>query len=319
MAKTRITIIGLGAIGSSIGLGLRKAEADVEITGHDSEPLVAREALKAETVHKTHWNLLSACDGADLVILAVPLLAVEETLRIIGPELRADCVVMDTTTVKGPVLRWARELLPDGVHFVGTNPVVVTDGPGVAAAKADLFQEAVWSICAPPVTPSEAMQLVADIVSTLGGEPYFIDPDEHDGLLAATDHLPLVLAATLLRVVSESGTLEQMSKVGGPQLARVTSPVLADVRTSRDICLLNKENITRWIAATEAALAAVRAIVETGDRDQVNALFVQAQQDWDTWLKGEESEVALSKEDLAVSWRTMLFGRIRGLDSSKRK
>ena len=319
MAKTRVTIVGLGAIGASIGLGLQKAQAEVELMGHDSEPLVARQALKAGAVHKTHWNLISACDGADLVILAVPLLAVEQTLKAIGQELRADCVVMDTTTVKGPVLAWAQELLPDAVHFVGTNPVVATDGIGTDAASADLFRDAVWSICAPPGTPSEAMQLVTDIVSALGGEPYFIDPVEHDGLLAATDHLPLVLAATLLRVVSESGTLEQMSKVGGPQLTRMTSPVMADVRTSRDICLLNRENIVRWLASTETALASVRHIIESGGQDEINALFVRAQRDWDKWLKGEAPDVALSREDLAPSWRTMLFGRIRGLDSPNRK
>jgi prephenate dehydrogenase len=319
MASTRVTIVGMGAIGCSIGLGLQAAEANVELIGHDSDPGAARRAIKAGAVPKTHWNLLSACDEADLIVLSLPLSAVEKTLEVIGPELRVDCVVMDTTTVKAPVIEWAEAHLPETAHFVGTNPIVASDGVGVDAAKSDLFQDAVWSICSSTRTPSEALQLVTDIVAALGASPYFVDAGEHDGLLAASDHLPLVVASALLRTIAESKMLDQMAKLGGPQLARVTSPVMMDAEMAREICLTNKENLVRWLATMRSALDVAGQVIAEGDPDELDAFFKQAQDTWGTWLKGEQGESPLDRRDLMPSWRTTLFGRLPNLDLSRRR
>src|SRR5512135_1823647 len=110
MAKPRITIVGLGRIGGSIGLALKQANADLEIIGHDKDSRTAGLAQKRGAVDKTEWNLLNACDGAGLVVLALPLGAIRDTLKVLGNELQPGVIVTDTATTKTPVLEWAGAL-----------------------------------------------------------------------------------------------------------------------------------------------------------------------------------------------------------------
>jgi len=315
MTKTRVTIVGLGAIGCSLGLALQRSGAEVEITGHDKEPLASRQAQKIGAVHKTHWNLISACDGADLVVLAIPLQGIRDTLKALGGELRPGCVVTDTATVKTPVAAWAAESLPQGVYYVGGNPIVATEGAGADAAKADLFQEATWCVVSSAPASSDAIQLVTNVVTACGAKPYFVDVYEHDGLLAATDHLPTVLAAALLKAVGASPALREMRKVGSQQLAVATLPAWAEAATSRDVCLLNQENILRWLEVMQATLREVHELLAGGDEAQVGAFFEEARASWRQWQRGESAETSeVSLSDVMPSMRSMLFGRLRGLD-----
>ncbi len=319
MAKVRIALVGLGAIGGSIGLALRQAGTDVEITGHDKDPSASRQAQKIGAVHKTDWNLISTCEGADLVILALPLLAIRDTLKAIAPYLHEDCVVTDTATVKRPVLEWAQEILPKRVHFVGGDPITSTGESGIAAAKADLFKGSIWCLSPTVTAASDATELVTDIVSLLGAKPYFVDPAEHDGLLAAMDHLPLVLAAALLGAITESPALHEMSKLGGRNFAQVTLPAMAEIETSRDICLLNQENIVRWLDIMETGLREAKGFISSGDAAQVQAFFKQARESRDKWLRGDEQEMPSPDYQALSSVGSLLFGRIPRFERSGKK
>ena len=135
VSKPRITIVGLGLVGGSLGLALRRSGAAGSILGHDRNRLVSNEAKNKGAVDQVHWNLISACEEADLIILALPLDAILETREAIGPHLRPGCVVMDTAAVKQPVMDWAAEYLPQEVHFVGTDPVLAR----IIAAGGDRF------------------------------------------------------------------------------------------------------------------------------------------------------------------------------------
>lgn len=314
MPDLQVTIVGLGVIGGSIGLALQKTDLNLQITGHDKEPLNARQAQKLGCVHKTDWNLISACDQADLVILALPLSGIEETLRAIGSEVKPGCVITDTATVKAPLDAWAKAYLPDNAYLVGGDPIVASRQTGIEAAEANLFQKQTWCLTATPGTPSEALELITDIVTAMGAEPYFIDAAEHDGLLAATDHLPLVLMATLLNQVVDTPLFREMAKVGGPQLARITAPIMHQQEMLRDICLLNQANVSRWLSDMQQALESMQAMIDSGDPEQLDAFFAAAQDNWVKWLKGEESETsnALHEESMMPSVRNMLFGRLRG-------
>ena len=96
MSKPRITIVGLGLIGGSIGLALRQAGNDYEVVGHDREHTVASKAHKLGALSKTEWNLISACEGADLIIIATPVMAIKETLTAIAPYLKPGCLITTT-------------------------------------------------------------------------------------------------------------------------------------------------------------------------------------------------------------------------------
>ena len=112
--KPRVSIVGLGTIGSSLGLALRQAGVVSSVIGHDKDPGVASLARKLEAVDKTHWRLIPACEDADLVVLAIPMGAVKETLEAIAPTLRDGCVVLNTAPLMTPILDWVGEHLPEG-------------------------------------------------------------------------------------------------------------------------------------------------------------------------------------------------------------
>lgn len=285
--KPQVTIVGLGLIGASIGLALREMGVASTVIGHDKEHPVSNQAKKLGAVDRTDWNLISACEDSDLIILAIPVGGIETALRAIGPHLRPGCVVMDTATLKGPVLAWASEILPEQVHFVGSNPILnraVEGQGGLEAARADLFHNGLFCLVPAPTADSAAVKLATDLTSILGAKPLFFDPAEHDGQLAAVEHLPGILALALLETVIRQPTWRELRKVAGPTFEASTRTITIDPSTHSDLCLANRDNVLRWIDTFSASLASIRqALVE----DQSEALaerFQEAAEERGRWL-----------------------------------
>ena len=139
----RLTIIGLGLIGGSLGLALRAAKlADVEIVGYDKDTVTSVEARRFRVVDKSEPILERAVKDAGLVIIATPIMAVREVMEQIAGHLRENFVVTDTASTKCLVMEWAKELLPPTVSFVGGHPMAGKEMSGVVNAEAGLFAEA---------------------------------------------------------------------------------------------------------------------------------------------------------------------------------
>jgi prephenate dehydrogenase len=230
MMTVQITIIGMGQIGTSIGLALAKHTDQVFRVGHDRELSAANRAKALGALDRVDINIPHAVEEAGLVILAVPLDQVRETLKSVAQDLRPDVVVMDMAPVKETVLSWAKELLPAHAHYVGLVPVISpsylqTHDSGAEAAHADLFQNGLLAIVSQRGTPSEAIKLAADLSQLLGAEHLFIDPVELDSMMAATHLLPQLIglaendpsedvkvdAARVLGRFIELGELEEIS------------------------------------------------------------------------------------------------------------
>ena len=290
MSKPRITIVGLGFIGGSIGLALHQAEADFEVIGHDRERGAANQAKKIGAVDKTDWNLVSACEDADLIVIAVPVGGIKDTLAAIGPYLKSGCLITDTASIKSPVIEWAEEILPEEVNFVGGDPIVSDAGTsgGIDAARADLFSGAVYCLTPAPGADPNAVRLASDFVYLLGAKPYFLNPLEHDGLMAGVDHLPFVLSAALLGVATESASWREMRKLAGGAFENATRFVSADPTTYRDACLVNRENIVRWIDAWSGKLGELKETILAGDAEKLERIFKEALIARQRWLRARE-------------------------------
>ncbi len=285
--KPRVTIIGLGLIGGSIGLALRQTQATSAVIGHDLDREVNALAKKMGAVDRIEWNLPAACEKADLVILATPIGGVEETLRVIGPVLRPGCVVLDTTTVKRPVLTWAEKYLPEGVHFVGGDPILGTtsDGRGgLEAARADLFQGGVFCVVPAPGSHESAIRLISELVQILGAKPLFLDAAEHDGLIAAVDHLPALLALALTEMVVGQPVWRELRKMAGPAFEAGSSLVSADIMGYSGACSANQDNILRWLDALTDALNSIRRTLAEGQAEDLARRFYDAQVERQKWL-----------------------------------
>jgi prephenate dehydrogenase len=274
--RVQITIVGLGSIGTSLGLALRQAEESLFIVGHDKDPGQAGTAKKLKAVEKTEWNLISACENANLVILAIPMKAIQETLRALSSHLKDGCVVTDTASLKAQVIRWAEEVLPESVSFVGGNPVVVSSGTGPDAADAGLFRDALYCITPAPNVHPDAVSLVSSMVALLGGHPYFLDPAEHDGLMAGVEHLPRALALALAKGTMQESAWREMRKLAGGGFERITVLIGEDPDALSSLLLANQDNLVRWLDAYAMALREVRDLVAQGEHEPLAQVIDQA-------------------------------------------
>lgn len=284
MAKSRITIVGLGLIGSSIGLALSRQERDFEIVGHDKAQAAAAQAKKLKAVDKTEWNLISACDGAGLVILALPLTAVRETMQALAGQLATGAVLMDTAAVKAPVQAWADELLPD-VPFVGTNPVISVDPSGDASARADLFEQRIWAICPSATTAEAAVKIASDLAARVGAKPLYLDAAEHDGMTAAVEQLPALASMALLTSAVSQPTWREMRKLAGGQFESSTRLVASDPHVFSDAMLNSQEQVVRWVDGFIDNMVAWRDLIAAGDNEAIDQAFRAAMTARDRWLQ----------------------------------
>jgi prephenate dehydrogenase len=317
MSKPRITIVGLGLIGGSIGLALRQAGNDYEVVGHDREHAVAGKARKLGAVSKTEWNLVSACEEADLIIIATPVMAIKETLTAIASYLKPGCLITDTASIKGPVMAWAREILPETVNFVGGNPIISQEGSlptGIEGARADLFQGGLYCLTPSPEAAPQAVQLAADLVHLLGASPFFLDAAEHDGLMAGVDHLPSILSAALLGTAVQSPAWREMRKLAGDAFQSVTRFSSGDAATYRDACLTNGENIVRWIDTCLARLKELREVIAAQEIEKLEKIFEEAMSVRDRWLRDKaEGRWELAEETSALPPQQSFLRRLIGI------
>lgn len=318
----QISIIGLGQIGASIGLALKDKGEKLLRVGHDIEIEIARQAEKMGAIDRADINLPHSVQSADLVVLALPLNQVRETLEIIAPDLRENCVVMDTGPVKEAAAAWAAELLPEGRHYVGLTPVLnpayLHDVDlGIKAARADLFQGGLMAIVAAARADSAAIKLAADLTRLVGAMPLFADPLEVDGLMAATHLLPQLMAAALLNATIDQPGWREGRKFAGRAYAESTAPAVlpGDASSLAATALLNRDNTLRVLDSAIAALSAIRNDIDQNDEPSLDERLKRARRGRETWWKGRQSREWINESAADVEMPNMpgMFGRLFGI------
>jgi prephenate dehydrogenase len=272
MSNFTITIVGAGVIGTSLGLALKQEQDPPCLLVHDKELANANAAVKKGAFDKAEWNLINACEKADLIILAIPLNGVQPTLAVIAPYLKKNTVISDTSRSKLPVLAWADELLPDHVHYVGGDPVVHPPGSGYEHASADLFRDRLYCLTPAPSTEEAAVQLLVGVLNIIGAQPFFLDAAEHDGLVTAAEHLPTVLSAALLHTLSAQGSWRELRKLAGRLFEQVSSGVAGDADALKDNLLTNRNNLIHWLDNYITQLSQLRTLLTEAD-DSEEALI----------------------------------------------
>jgi len=275
-----------------MGLALRQSGVASAVIGHDKDMGIANQARKLEAVDRAEWNLISACEKADLIILATPLGAIEPTLKAIAPYLLPGCVVIDTATLKAPVLAWAEAILPKEVHFIGTDPIIIrqpsagieAQATGLKAARADLFKDALLCLVPAPQADPSAVKLATDLATILGAKPFFLDATEHDSLLTAVDHLPAITALALLEMAIRQPSWNELRKVAGPPFELATHLASTDPSSYSDLAADNRDNLVRWIDALTASLASLRQELAEGTQEALAERFTKAAAERYRWL-----------------------------------
>jgi len=209
MSKPKITIIGLGLTGTSIGLSLQREPGNFEIVGHDKDS------------DKQEWNLHRAYEEADMVVIAIPFAELEELFGHIREDLKPGSLVLGMTTMMQSTIELANQHLSDRVHFVAGHPTLTGVG-GTLTERADLFDGVIFSLATDINTSPDAVQLASDFVERTGAKPHFVDAHEHDGIIAGVEQLPQLLAASLMQVSSRSASWHEAKRMAGRPFAQAT-------------------------------------------------------------------------------------------------
>jgi prephenate dehydrogenase len=305
--SVQITIVGLGQIGSSIGLALKAHDVNMRRVGHDKDPQAAKESQRIGAVDDVKYNLPASVREAKIVILALPLAEIRETLKIIAPDLQEGTLVLDTAPAKASVAAWAKELLPPGRHYVGLTPAINPEflhGTefGVKAARADLFEKGLMAVNTPTGTPGNVFNLAMELVNLLGAMPLLMDTAEADGIFSAMHVLPQLAASALLDTTVDQPGWHEARKLAGRPYAAVTAGAAYhdDVLSLGETALENRENIVRLLNAYITSLVSLRDEIEEQNREAVLARLRDAwkgrvrwleERTAAEWLKGEGQEV----------------------------
>ena len=324
----QITIIGLGQVGSSIGLALA-GQKNIKRVGHDKDYQIARLAQKNGAVDEIMVNLPASVSGANVVILALPLSEMRETLGYIAQDLQDGTVVLDTAPAKGRVAAWFNELIPQGRYYVGLAPAVGVDylhgtELGVDSARADLFSKGLFVVNAPFGTPGEAVKLATDLVTLLGAKAMLSDSVETDGLLASTHILPQLISAALLDATVNQPGWTEARKVAARPYAAVTAAVAYhdQAKSLVEAALGNRENVVRVIDTYVASLLKLREEIESEDSQALTGYLEESVKARDRWLNERtkadwQSMESVEKQSFGDRLSRMFVGNL--LERNKKK
>ena len=272
----RVSIIGLGLIGSSIARAVRAHMPTVRLTGHDADSEVRATADRLQLCDDIADSAGAAVTDADLVILCVPVGAVGAVAEEIAGDLPADAIVSDVGSSKAGVAAALKAVLPDA-RIVPAHPVAGTENSGPEAGFASLFQGR-WCI----VTPIEggdpvAAARVAAFWEALGANVETMTPEHHDLVLAVTSHLPHLIAYTIVGTASdlEAVTRSEVIKYSAGGFRDFTRIAASDPTMWRDVFLANKEAVLEMLQRFSEDLTALQRAIRWGDGDALFDLFTR--------------------------------------------
>jgi prephenate dehydrogenase len=286
MPPKRLSILGVGLLGGSIGLAAKSALSACEIVGYAHRQQTRDLALQVGAIDRAAESAAEAVDGADLVILCTPVSLFEPLLAEIAPVIAKSAVVTDVGSTKRSVVLAAQRLLGKKSRFVGSHPIAGSEKRGVEFARADLFRNALCILTPTADTDPAALSEIASFWKSLGMRTTQLTPDEHDRILANVSHLPHLLAAVLV-AMQDSAAMTLAGK-GFLDTTRIAS---GDGALWRDILLDNRDSILAGIAKLENRLSQVRQWLEDGNGDAIRAFLDTAAQRRDQLLKEKLREI----------------------------
>jgi prephenate dehydrogenase len=270
----RIAIIGVGLIGGSFGLSLRKTGFNGKIigTGRRKENLILAKNLKA--IDEYCIAPEDGVENADLILLATPVGQFPAVVKKIRNHLKKGAIVTDVGSVKAEVVKKLEPLMPEGVCFVAGHPIAGKECSGVEAASSELFSKKRCIITPGPNTDKAALKKIIRLWKALGSETIIMSPEEHDAIFAAVSHMPHVAAYVLINTIME--LREDILSHGGRGLRDMTRIALSPPELWKDICSYNRENILKSLDQFSTSFLRVKKLIENSDWDQLEKEFQKA-------------------------------------------
>jgi prephenate dehydrogenase len=321
MKAETVAIIGLDRTTFAAGLALRQAGLGLTVIGYDKEAEVARQARKLGAVDKDEWYLLKAVAAADILILSLAPDELAEMMPLIGSEIQAHTLLLDLSSAKELGIELAGKHLARG-HYVGARLVPAAAALNDAradleSAHADLFRDTLICLMPAPHADPQAVQTAVDLGRLLGAKPFFLDAAEYDKLVQGVETLPVLLAAALFHSVTQADGWRDVLRFAGPSFAQATRPL----HEPNAAALIGQDSSAalRWLDALMAEMREVRAWVEAGDRELLQARISSMAEERQAWLRRrqeneweEHRPAEIERTSLSEQWLGGLARRSRG-------
>lgn len=289
MPDSSIAVIGTGLIGASVGLTLMAREdRRYEVVGVDSSRQNARAARELGAVDRTVRYLDEAVGGASMIVLATPPRAAADLLEAMAPHVAEGAIITDTCSTKAAFMAKAEELYGGRVSVVGGHPMAGSERSGPAAASAGLFEGAAWAVTPSATANERSVEVVLGMIRAAGAVPVYVDPAEHDEIVAAVSHLPLMLSVGLFRMVRDSACWDDAEQLAGPAFRDMTRLAKGDPRMAADIVATNRAAIVSWLRRFQDELDALARALELDDEGLRELLARAADDDGDERGRGRE-------------------------------
>lgn len=273
----KLTIIGVGLIGGSLARALKKAEACKEIVGSNRNVSQLKKAVELGVIDRYDTDIAKAAAGADMIVLAAPVGSTEAILRQLKDHLGSTTVITDVGSTKQSVIEAARAVfgkVPG--NFVPGHPIAGTEQSGVEASSAQMFRQRRVVLTPLPETDAQALNIVRMMWEQAGAEVVQMDARTHDEILAATSHLPHVLAYTLVDTLARMERHADIFRFAAGGFRDFTRIAASDPVMWRDICLANRVAIVKMIEIFNADLNRFAAVLRDEDSAALLALLERA-------------------------------------------
>ncbi len=280
----KITIIGVGLLGGSIGLAVKRRKLARQTAGFVRRRASLKDCERAGAVDFATTDLPAAVWDSDFIILCTPLAQMRSRVREMLPALKRGAVVTDVGSVKASVVRELESLVAKaGAHFVGSHPMAGAEKTGVAAARADLFEKTVCVITPTRKTNRAALKKVMQFWKAIGSRVLEMTPEIHDALVSRSSHLPHVVAAALASHVLNPAHPKLQAALCANGFRDTTRIASGSPEMWRDIALANRRNLAKSLDAFIADLQKFRRLVKKGDAMAIAKFFEKAKQRRDHW------------------------------------
>jgi prephenate dehydrogenase len=271
MAVKRLSILGVGLLGGSVGLAAKSSLSHCKIMGYGHRHVTVKRALEVGAIDESADTVAEAVRGADLVVLCTPVGLFEGLLREMGLGLAAGTIVTDVGSTKRSVVRLANEILTREVHFVGSHPMAGGEKRGIEFARADLFAGAQCILTPTKRTDSGALAVVEEFWKALGMRTVRMSPEAHDRLVCDVSHLPHLVAAALVAMQDEEAL-----KLAGRGFLDTTRVAAGDGGLWRDILIDNRENVREAIGRLRVKLDELAGLLEPGQAQRLKQWLDEA-------------------------------------------
>jgi prephenate dehydrogenase len=266
----KVAIIGVGLIGGSVGLALRKRGVSDEVVGigrSGSSPSLSK-ALQLGAITTIASDIRQGAAGADLVVVCTPIDEIADYLLRAAETAPDAALLTDAGSTKAGIIAKVQAELPSGKRFVGSHPLAGSEKKGPQFAQADLFEQRIVIVTPTERTTAEDHQAVSDFWTSIGATVLTMSPEEHDQALAGTSHVPHLVAAAL---AANTPLVNLRLTAGGWK--DVTRIAAGDLGLWTQILLENREHVLKSLAGFETKVTAFRAALERGDATQIHDLL----------------------------------------------